>query len=158
MTCLTSTVRDVAKRSVLCWLATSDAEGHPNVSPKEIFCISDNDQLLIANIASPKSVANIALQPAVCVSMVDVFEQKGVKLGGTARLLPNSDVSFEDVARPLLDLAGPDFPIRHAIIIDVHTAKPIIAPSHTLRRDLSDEDRRQSAYEAYGVTPSKPLS
>ena len=45
--------------SVLCWLATVDDHGMPNVSPKEIFCCHGERELLIANIASPQSVRNI---------------------------------------------------------------------------------------------------
>ena len=32
----TDEIHECAKRSVLCWLATSDADGMPNVSPKGV--------------------------------------------------------------------------------------------------------------------------
>lgn len=32
-------LRAAIETSVLCWLATVDADGQPNVSPKEIFCM-----------------------------------------------------------------------------------------------------------------------
>jgi len=47
------------QRSVLCWLATVDAHGQPNVSPKEVFAAFDEKHLVIAHIASPLSVKNI---------------------------------------------------------------------------------------------------
>ena len=56
----TGEVRQAVDRSVLCWLATVDADGQPNVSPKEIFCAIDDVTLLIAEIASPVSRRNIA--------------------------------------------------------------------------------------------------
>ena len=62
-----------ARKSVLCWLATADAQGQPNVSPKEIFAIYDSANMLIANIASPTSVRNIESNPRVCVSFIDIF-------------------------------------------------------------------------------------
>ena len=46
-------------QSVLCWLATSDKDNFPNVSPKEMFTHFEDNKILIANIASPNSVANI---------------------------------------------------------------------------------------------------
>lgn len=154
MAILTASIRDTIERSVLCWLATSDAHGHPNVSPKEIFYTAKGtDHLLIADIASPISVANIKAQNAVCVSLVDIFEQKGVKLTGRANIVGPSDHEFDPIAAPLLSKAGPDFPIRHAIVIEVERARPIIAPSFTFKPDQSDESRRHSAYAAYGVTP-----
>jgi len=45
--------------SVLCWLATVDAQGQPHVSPKEVFAVFDEQHLVIAHIASPTSVKNV---------------------------------------------------------------------------------------------------
>jgi predicted pyridoxine 5'-phosphate oxidase superfamily flavin-nucleotide-binding protein len=77
---LSSEVLNYASRSVLCWLATVDENGQPNVSPKEIFAVFDSEHLVIANIASPMSVRNIGVNPRVCVSFIDVFVQKGFKV------------------------------------------------------------------------------
>jgi len=49
---LTDAVREAARRSVLCWLATVDAEGQPNVSPKEVWAIADDQHVVVANIAT----------------------------------------------------------------------------------------------------------
>ena len=89
---LTDAVRQAAQRSVLCWLATVDATGQPNVSPKEVWAIADDRHVVVANIASPVSVRNIGQQPQVCLSFVDVLVQKGFKLQGKTReLLPTDD-------------------------------------------------------------------
>ena len=90
-----------AQTSILCWLATVDADGQPNVSPKEIFTVFDPEHLVIANIASPTSVRNIAVNPRVCVSFVDVFVQKGFKVLGTARNVGQQDADFATWAAPL---------------------------------------------------------
>jgi hypothetical protein len=82
---LSPEVLEYATRSVLCWLATADEAGQPNVSPKEIFAVFDSTHVVIANIASPTSVRNVLVNPRVCVSFVDVFVQKGFKVIGTAR-------------------------------------------------------------------------
>ena len=55
------------EQSVLCWLATSDRDNFPNVSPKEMFTHFEENKLLIANIASPNSIANINVNNKVCV-------------------------------------------------------------------------------------------
>ena len=39
---LTAQMRQAIESSVLCWLATVDSEGQPNVSPTEVF--PDRDQ------------------------------------------------------------------------------------------------------------------
>lgn len=140
-------------RCVLCWLATSDPLGHPNVSPKEIFCLGSEDQLLIADIASPGSVSNIGAQPNVCISMVDIFDQRGVKLTGKATLINCEEPDFAAIAKPLIAMAGPRFPIKNVIIVALENKAPIIAPSYYLRRDQSNLEKRNAAYKAYGVRP-----
>jgi len=76
-------LQEFVTRSVLCWLATVDATGAPNVSPKEVFDVV-GDRRVIANIASPRSSANIRVNPLVCVSLLDVFEQEGLRISGRA--------------------------------------------------------------------------
>lgn len=56
---LASEMRDAIRKSVLCWLATADAQGRPKVSPKEIFAALDDKHIVITHIASPQSVRNI---------------------------------------------------------------------------------------------------
>jgi predicted pyridoxine 5'-phosphate oxidase superfamily flavin-nucleotide-binding protein len=52
---LNSSHKAMAERSVLCWLATADESGQPNVSPKEVFAVADDKHIVVANIASPGS-------------------------------------------------------------------------------------------------------
>ena len=104
---LTPDIIESTRKSVLCWLATADARGAPNVSPKEIFAVFDDQHLVIANIASPQSAANIAANPQVCVSLVDIFAQKGFKLTGTALDVPADAPAFARWAAPVLEKAGP---------------------------------------------------
>jgi predicted pyridoxine 5'-phosphate oxidase superfamily flavin-nucleotide-binding protein len=104
---LTDAVREAARRSVLCWLATVDAEGQPNVSPKEVWTIADDQHVVVAHIASPISARNIAQQPQVCLSFVDVFVQKGFKLVGTAREVRAADAEFATWARTAAGHGGP---------------------------------------------------
>lgn len=141
------------QRSVLCWLATIDENGFPNVSPKEIFCAFGNDSLLIANIASPGSLKNIQLNPAVCVSFVDVFTQKGFKIKGKASAIRQADADFLAFAAPLEQLAGERFPFASLFVIDVQSVEPIIAPSYRLFPDTQETTQIHSAMRRYGVQP-----
>jgi predicted pyridoxine 5'-phosphate oxidase superfamily flavin-nucleotide-binding protein len=53
MSWLNASVREAARRSVLCWLATVDGDGQPNVSPKEIWAIADDEHVVVAPILAP---------------------------------------------------------------------------------------------------------
>ena len=140
-------------RSVLCWLATVNADGMPNVSPKETFAAHGSDTLLIANIASPNSVRNILANARVCVSFVDVFAQKGCKLKGTARVVRPSDPEYREFEPPLIALTKGAFPIRSIIAVKVFAVEPILAPSYRLIPGTTEASQIEAAMRTYGVTP-----
>ncbi|MFE3835622.1 pyridoxamine 5'-phosphate oxidase family protein [Pseudogemmobacter sonorensis] len=72
---------------VLCWLATADGEFGASTSPKEIWALPAPGRLVIADIASGHSVANIRRDPRVCVSLIDILRQRGFKLYGRAEVI-----------------------------------------------------------------------
>lgn len=151
---LTLDVQETAARSVLCWLATVDAQGQPNVSPKEIFAVFDDTHLVIANIASPTSVRNIEVRPQVCLSFIDVFVQKGHKVTGLARNVRPSAPDFGVWVAPLRAKAGPRFPIHSVLVVQATGVEPIVAPSYRLfPQDTTEASQVAGAMRTYGVRP-----
>ncbi|RCS57086.1 pyridoxamine 5'-phosphate oxidase family protein [Parvibium lacunae] len=148
---------DLAQQAVLCWLATVDNQGQPNVSPKEIFAFLNPQQLVIANIASPQSVRNLQAQPAVCVSLIDIFTQKGLKLYGQARYVPAqaamSEPQYHEWLAPLTAMTGGAFPIHGIIVVTLTQSSPIVAPSYRLFPAQSQAEKVASAHRRYGVKP-----
>jgi uncharacterized protein len=154
---LSPEVQNSATRSVLCWLATVDANGQPNVSPKEVFAVFDTEHLVIANIASPASVRNIGVNHLVCVSFIDVFVQKGFKVIGAARNVPRNHTEFSRWSVPLAVKAGPRFPIHSVLVVCARAVEPIIAPSYRLYAgETTEQSQIASAMRAYGVQPAQP--
>jgi predicted pyridoxine 5'-phosphate oxidase superfamily flavin-nucleotide-binding protein len=152
MTLLNESVREAARRSVLCWLATVDAEGQPNVSPKEVWAIADDQHVVVAHIASPISARNIAQHPQVCLSFVDVFVQKGFKLVGAAREVRATDAEFSTWAKPLLAMVGQRFTIQSVLVVHVKSVIAIVAPSYRFYPDDTTEASQvASAMRAYNV-------
>lgn len=139
--------------SILCWLATIDADGAPSVSPKEIFTAYGDSSVLIADIASPGSVRNIRANPRVCVSFVNVFSQKGFKLYGNANILDAQGKDHEEKLEAVSRLAGSRFRINHVIDVAVSSTAPIIAPSYFLYPETSEKDMIEQAMSTYGVRP-----
>jgi predicted pyridoxine 5'-phosphate oxidase superfamily flavin-nucleotide-binding protein len=158
MSLMNESIREAAQRSVLCWLATVDAEGHPNVSPKEVWAIADDQHVVVAHIASPVSARNIAQQPQVCLSFVDVFVQKGFKLKGMAHEVRADESDFSRWAEPLLAMVGQRFVIQSVLVIRVTAVAPIVAPSYRFYADETTElDQVASAMRTYGVLPNTNL-
>lgn len=150
---INSEVRNYIDKSVLCWLATSDRQNQPNVSPKEIFTYKDETTLLIANIASPNSIENIKYNPNVCVSFVDVFVQKGFKIKGIAILIDRNYASFKEKTKLLTDLFTDNFPIKTLIEIKVTKVDIIQTPSYFLYPDTTEQSQIESAMKTYKVKP-----
>jgi predicted pyridoxine 5'-phosphate oxidase superfamily flavin-nucleotide-binding protein len=155
---LTPEVHEYASRSVLCWLATADRSGSPNVSPKEIFATVGDTHVVVANIASPRSARNIEANAKVCVSFIDVFVQKGFKVTGHAKNVKRDERDFSTWAAPLMEKAGPRFPIQSVFVIEVTEVQAILAPSYRLHATETTEDVQiASAMRAYGVRPSSDV-
>ena len=148
-------IRTDVGNSVLCWLATVDAEGTPNVTPKEIFSCYGDDRLVVADIASANTVRNIRTHSAVCASFVDVFRQRGFKIVGTATIVSPENADFPIIGIELLRKAGTAFPIRHIISIKIARVSRIWAPSYTLFPDRAEADRMAVSASA-AISPLLP--
>lgn len=147
-------VQKSIQSSVLCWLATVDASGQPHVSPKEVFAVVDAQHVVIAHIASPHTVRNIASNPKVCLSFVDVFVQKGFKLQGHARMVASGDADYSALAAPLLAMVGGKFKIPAVIVVQVQAVDPILAPSYRFYpQDTTEQNQIDAAMRRYGVRP-----
>lgn len=143
---------DWAQRSVLCWLATVDENGQPHVSPKEIFAVVDTQRIAVAHLASPGTVRNVRATGKVCLSMIDVLAQKGLKILGSAVYVPPSAPTFEALSAPLRRMAGPRFPIHGVVLVTAHAVEPILAPSYRLfPQDTTEASQIAQARRRYGL-------
>ena len=153
---LSDEVLDLMQRSVLCWLATVDARGRPNVSPKEVFTAHGRNTVLIAHIASPGSVRNLGVNAQACLSFIDVFSQKGCKLRGTAEVVLPDEAGFAELAAPLVAITQGVFPIRAVMVLTVTEVESILAPSYRMVPGTTEAAQRDSAMRTYGVMPRTP--
>ena len=144
-------VKHSIKESVLCWLATTDENGVPNCSPKEVFTYTDKNELLIADIASPNSVANVIVNPKVCVSFVHVFKQKGFKIKGDARYLTPDNEEYSSYFRLIESVVGAVFPVKGFIVVTVTSCSPIIAPAYYFVSGTTEESQINAAKKLYGA-------
>lgn len=128
-------LRALHARSLLCWLATRDEDQGANVSPKEIFAFTLPGTLLIGEIASTRSLRNIARDPRVCVSMIDLQRQRGgFKVLGKAEIISAAHPSYADMMAQVLPYAGELNVIRNVIAVSVTKVIAIKAPAHLQSR------------------------
>ena len=148
---ITDHIKDSMNKSVLCWLATASSDLVPNVSPKEIFSFFKDDVIIVANIASPQTVKNIRQNKNVCISFIDILKQKGFQLKGTAEIIQRDHPVFAKMEEVLLELTKGNFPFATITKINVHSAKPIIAPKYVLYPETTEQEQVESAKKTYGL-------
>lgn len=148
---ITDEVKKNIDKSVLCWLATTNEQNEPNVSPKEMFALYDDKTLLVANIASPNTIQNIKTNSKVCVSFLDIFVQKGYKLKGIAKVIEKTNIGYDEKLKLLTNLFTDKFPIKSIIEIDLETVDKIVAPSYYMYPETTEKSQIESAMMTYKV-------
>ena len=142
--------------SVLCWLATVDGAGQPNVSPKQVFAAIGDRHLVIANIASPGSVRNVMAGSRACASFIDIFVQKGYKVSGPAQYIRRDSTQFASWGDRLVRMAGPRFSVHGVIVVEAECVESIVAPSYRLDPGLSEAAQAASALKTYHIEARSP--
>ncbi len=77
-------------------VATASRTGKPNVSAKGSFRVLDDEHVVFADIASPRTVANIKENPQVAVICLDASARKGCRIWGQGSIL-NSGELFDQL-------------------------------------------------------------
>lgn len=113
------------------FVATVTQDGAPAVSPKGTFVILDQDTIAFGHIRSPKTLANLAQNPAIEVNFVDPFLRKAVRVAGLATIHPKDSSAFERLLprwhRVFGDLANR---IKSIVQIDITKAETILTPPY----------------------------
>src|SRR6185436_16705515 len=131
MAILTQQIKEFVKQAKLGFVATVCPDGTPNLSPKGTLTVWDDDHLVFLDIRSPRTIANLAAQPAVEVNVVDPFARKWYRFKGTATALAGGPLFDEVLARYRADGLG-DYVVRHVVLIEVARAAAVTSPGYDL--------------------------
>jgi predicted pyridoxine 5'-phosphate oxidase superfamily flavin-nucleotide-binding protein len=88
-------------------VATSNAAGKPNVSAKGSLRVLDDESVVFADIASPRTVANIKENPQIAVICLDAASRKGCRVWGKGEILnsgPLFDSMTEEYAKKKMEV------------------------------------------------------
>lgn len=141
---LTARMQQLVREQRLGYVATTCADGTPNLSPKGTTTVWDDDHLVFADIASPGSVANLRQNPAVEVNVVDPLIRKGYRFKGRATVLTEGP-RFEACCTFYRE-RGLTRPIRSVVLIRVERALPVVSPGY---EDGVTEEEMRRRWERY---------
>jgi len=97
------------------WVATADKAGQPNVSAKGSFRVLDDEHVLFADIASPRTMANLAENPLVAAIVYDPAARRGCRIWGRAEVASSGEL-LERVNR---ELAARNMQAKHVVVVAV---------------------------------------
>lgn len=116
----------------LAFVATVNDDGTPNLSPKGTLAAYDLETLVFADLASPRTVANLRARPATAVNVVDPLSRKGYRFDGRGEVVEPTDpdwgrlTAFLD-ARGLRNAAART---RAVVRVRVLRTRPLVSPAY----------------------------
>lgn len=128
MGALSPDARRVVEEQRLGFVATVNADGTPNLSPKGTLAVLDEDHLVFANIRSPGTIRNLRERPTVEVNVVDPFGRMGYRFRGTATIA-EAGARLEELLGFYRD-RGTTLPIQSVVVIRVERAEPVLTPAY----------------------------
>jgi hypothetical protein len=126
---LSEDMKRVVSEQRLGFVATVNADGSPNLSPKGTFVVVGDAAIAFGEIRSPQTLRNLKANPAIEVNFVDPFVRKGYRFAGSASIVERGDASFEHALGAFrhFDLVGSFGAI---VTITVQRARAITSPSY----------------------------
>ena len=141
---LTEAMARLVREQRLGYVATVDADGTPNLSPKGTTTVWDDDHLVFADIRSPRTVGNLRRNPAVEVNVVDPIARRGYRFKGAGEVLDAGPRFAEAVA--FFRRRGVTSPIRSVVLIRVTRALPVTSPLYDGGASEAEVRARWRAY------------
>lgn len=127
---ITDQISEFMDNERLGFVATVTPDGKPNVSPKGTIIRRNPGQLAFAEIRSPDTVANLASNPAVEVSVISPIVRRGYLFAGRGRSVRDGPEFDEMVGR--FKEMGVQSPISNVVIIDVDRIEETKSPLYDL--------------------------
>ncbi len=145
MAILTTDMKRVIAEQKLGFVATVGADGAPNLSPKGTMLVLDDEHIMFADIRSPGTIANLAVNPGMEINFIDQFSRTGYRFKGSARVVPRGTPEFAELlARYPESRLAPRY--RAVVVMRVTRAAPLISPAY----DVGATERElRSTYRAY---------
>ena len=99
MPILTPAMQQALAEQRLIFAATVCPDGTPNLSPKGTAMVWDDDHILFADLASPGTMRNLAVNPSIEINIVSPFSRQGYRFKGTAAIHKDDAIHAAAVAR-----------------------------------------------------------
>ena len=132
---LTEEMKQFVLEQRLGYHATVSPEGRPNLSHKGTTSVYDDRHLFFADIRSPQTTANLRVNPAIDVNVVDVFARRGYRFTGTATIHEDDEVYKRGLELlRVRDYQAYESRVKAIVLIRVEHAEAITSPAYDVRQ------------------------
>lgn len=97
-------------------VATANKDGKPNVSLKGSFRVLDDEHILFADIASPRTTANLKENPQLSAIVFDAANRKGCRVWGKAVEILDSGNLFDTISA---EYSAKGMKVKHVVKVKV---------------------------------------
>ena len=156
MATITEEMKACIQATSLCYAATVNPDGTPNLSPKATLQAVDDEHIAFANIASPNTARNLRQNPAIEINIVDIFLRRGFRFRGTARMFEEGSPEYDRIAGDTWARIGGSYPIYEIVMVKVEEAREVRSPGYEYAGFGDDASIRATYQRAYGVQPLEP--
>ncbi|TAK47857.1 MAG: pyridoxamine 5'-phosphate oxidase family protein [Xanthobacteraceae bacterium] len=150
MAIITDDMIAIIGHAKLCFVATVNPDGTPNLSPKASL-MAREDLLFFADISSPRTVANLRRNPAIAINAVDIFARRGYRFSGVASVIGVENPDYNLVAEWVWSINGRDYPVHDVVRVAVAEALPLYSPAYEFGTGITEEGLREAFLLKYGV-------
>ncbi len=147
-----SEARRVVEEQRLCFVATVNDDGTPNLSPKGTIGVLDDDHLAFGDIRSPRTVLNLRQRPALEINVLDPIGRKGYRFRGMATIV-DPGARFDELVRSFR-ARGLEHPFHCVVVVKVERAEPVISPAYD--DGLTEEEVRIRWRHHYAELAAEP--
>ena len=96
-------------------VATASKDGKPSLSAKGSFRVVDDEHVAFADVASPRTIANLRENPQISAMVLSNQPRKGCRIWGKAEVLDSGEL-FDAVSA---EFEAKGFKVRHVVKIAV---------------------------------------
>ena len=153
MKILDADIRAIISETILCFAATINQDGSPNLSPKSTLKVFDDNHLIFANIASPKTTSNLKRDPRIEINCVDTFSRRGYRFKGKGVVHSIGTQIHDNLLLEIKNEHGNSIPVIDAILIEVLEVKPVLSPAYTFIKGVTENNLREAYMKKYNVRP-----
>jgi len=120
------------------FVATVNADGTPNLSPKGTVTVLDDEHLVFGDIRSPRTIENLRRNPALEINVVDPISRKGYRFRGRATVV-DAGPRFDELLA-FYRSHGSTNPIQTIVVVDLVRVEPVVSPAYD--QGASEEEIR----------------